>query len=178
VTPVGSSSTSLTASGEKLSPSPLGPERATVSTASEWVPVAAKQDNCCGAVVPIDIVGQNIKDVCEYGSARSPGGRAIVEKLPIQFSTSREYTPVAVGEKLDLVWDAVPLWALLGRKIQDVCGQVFARSRDRSPPAIVEKLPILFGSEGSTVTVSAARESPPVGEKLDFIERRSPIRFR
>ncbi|MBC6424278.1 MAG: hypothetical protein GDA43_05770 [Hormoscilla sp. SP5CHS1] len=102
--------------------------------------MAALQDNCCGAVVPKDIVGQNIKDVCEYGSARSPGRTAIVvEKLPIQFSTSREYTPVAVGEILNLVWDAVPLWAFLGRKIQDVCGKVFARARERFPPAIVEK---------------------------------------
>jgi len=56
-TPVGS--------GEKLSPSPLRPERATgatVSTVQSWVPVAAKQDNICGAVVPevADVCGENL----------------------------------------------------------------------------------------------------------------------
>lgn len=59
VTPVGSSSTSLTASGEQMLCSPLGGERATVSTAPEWVQV-------------LDIVGKNILDVSEKGSARSP----------------------------------------------------------------------------------------------------------
>lgn len=59
VTPVGSSSTSLTASGEQMLCSPLGGERATVSTDPEWVQV-------------LDIVGKNILDVSEKGSARSP----------------------------------------------------------------------------------------------------------
>jgi len=170
VTPVGS--------GEKLSPSLLGPERATVSTAPEWVPVAALQDNCCGAVVPKDIVGQNIKDVCEYGSARSPGRTAIVEKLPIQFSTSREYggvavrlrSPLAVGEILNLVWDAVPLWAFLGRKIQDVCGKVFARSPSDTPLASGEKQKIQYCRElgKETPTVSAGMKEVGVGEKPDL----------
>ncbi|MBO1348628.1 MAG: hypothetical protein EBE86_015120 [Hormoscilla sp. GUM202] len=86
--------------GEKQLCSQLGRETATVSTAIECVPVAvrlrspqaaeAKQDKCCCAVEPKDIIGQNIMEVSENGSARSPSQTAIVEKHPIQFST-REY---------------------------------------------------------------------------------------
>jgi len=73
--------------------------------------------------VPVlDIVGQNIKDVCEKGSARSPGRKAIVEKLPIQFS------------------GAVALGALFYRKIEDVCGQGKALALALTPTSYSRKV--------------------------------------
>ncbi len=90
------------ASGEKQLCSQLGRETATVSTAIECVPVVvrlrspqaaeAKQDKCCCAVEPKDIIGQNIMEVSENGSARSPGGTA---------SAASALAPVVVEEKPD-----------------------------------------------------------------------------
>jgi len=77
------------------------------------------------------------------------------------------------GRILDLVWDAVAQWAIIGQKIEDVCGQGKARSRSLTHLASREKPKIQFSSEKAKVTptVSAARDCLPVGmgEKLDFV---------
>ena len=82
---------------------------------------------------------------------------AIVEKQKIQFSeelgpdtaavsAARKTLPVTVGKKHSFS-GSVASFALVGEKIEEVCGKGFARSRSFTPPAIVENQKIQYCSE-------------------------------